>query len=410
VSFVYSERILFNLQPGARVIQGFSTSFDASVEEIWLAFASGSALVVVQKEVMQDAERLQELIGAEAVTVLSTVPTLLATMEPALLEKIELVIVGGEACNKEVVEMYATKHTNPRTPKREMVNSYGPTEATVACCATYCTPGEIVTIGRAQPNYYALIIDPDHPDCLRPPGAPGELCMAGPGVTRGYVNRPELTEQKFIPCDAFPHMDATHGNDFRRMYRTGDLVRWTYDGQIEFLGRIDSQVKLRGFRIEVGEIENVLAQFPGVSTAVVILRNDHGVPYLCAYVKFAPGTPHVEERHLRTHLKASLPAYMVPARFVPIENLPRSPPASSTARRSPPPRRRRRTRRAPRRRRARRRRRSTRSTRFGPSCSAPPAPSASTTTSSRTSGGTRCWRAKWPARCVGRATKASASA
>lgn len=319
VSFVLSERELFKLGNYHRIIQGFSTSFDASVEEIWLAFASGSTLIVVQKKIMQDSEALQELIVKHHATVLSTVPTLLATMEPSQLKQLTLVIVGGEACNKEVVEMYATGG------HRMFVNSYGPTEATVACCAKFCSPTEPVTIGRAQPNYFAVIIDPES-RALLPPGVPGELCMMGPAVTRGYVNRDELTREKFLPCDYFAHTRETHGEDFCRMYRTGDLVRWTVEGNIEFLGRIDSQVKLRGFRIEVSEIENVLAQYKGVTTAVVVLRNDNGMPYLCAYIIGDEELmDNFRESLFREHLKRSLPTYMIPSRFVPIRVLPRSP-------------------------------------------------------------------------------------
>lgn len=311
VNFVISERKLFHLSNQHRVIQGFSTSFDASLEEIWLAFASGSALICVEKAVMQDAERLQELIEDTKATVLSTVPTLLATMEADRLKQLELVIVGGEACNKEVIEAYATGG------KRIFCNSYGPTEATVACCAAFCKVGEPVTIGRAQPGYVGYIVDEGMN--LTPPGVPGELCIGGPSVTRGYVNRPDLTREKFVHCPFHPEYD--------RMYRTGDLCRWNTDGNIEFLGRIDSQVKLRGFRIEIGEIETNLSTYPGVTTAVVVLRSDAGgMPFLCAYLICEPQLEReFSEVSFRSHLKASLPSYMIPSRFVAIKTIPRSP-------------------------------------------------------------------------------------
>ncbi|CUG02102.1 amino acid adenylation protein, putative, partial [Bodo saltans] len=210
VNFVICERKLFKLENRHRVIQGFSTSFDASLEEIWLAFASGSTLICVSKAVMQDAEQLQELITETQATVLSTVPTLLATMEASKLQQLELVIVGGEACNKEVLDAYATGG------RRMFVNSYGPTEATVACCAAFCRAGDPVTIGRAQPGYVGYIVNESMQ--LTPPGVPGELCIGGPSVTRGYVGRPELTKEKFIHCPFHP--------TYQRMYRTGDLCRW----------------------------------------------------------------------------------------------------------------------------------------------------------------------------------------
>lgn len=311
VNFVISERKLFRLENRHRVIQGFSTSFDASLEEIWLAFASGSVLICVSKAVMQDAEQLQELITETQATVLSTVPTLLATMEAPKLQQLELVIVGGEACNKEVLDAYATGG------KRMFVNSYGPTEATVACCAAFCRAGDAVTIGRAQPGYVAYVVDESMQ--LVPPGVPGELCIGGPSVTRGYVNRPELTREKFVHCPFHP--------TYQRMYRTGDLCRWNLDGNIEFLGRIDSQVKLRGFRIEIGEIETNLATFAGVTTAVVVLRNDAGgMPFLCAYLICEPQLEaNFSEAALRNHLKSTLPSYMIPTRYVAIKTIPRSP-------------------------------------------------------------------------------------
>lgn len=323
VNFVISERKLFNLGNHHRVIQGFSTSFDASLEELWLAFASGSMLICVEKAVMQDAERLQEVITTTGATVLSTVPTLLATMEASKLQLLELVIVGGEACNKEVIDAYATGG------KRMFVNSYGPTEATVACCAAFCKAGEPVTIGRAQPGYVGYIVD--EAMNLTPPGVPGELCIGGPSVTRGYVNRPELTREKFIHCPFH--------TDYTRMYRTGDLCRWNTDGKIEFLGRIDSQVKLRGFRIEIGEIETNLATFTGVTTAVVVLRNDAGgMPFLCAYLICEPELEsQFSEAAFRKHLKASLPSYMIPTRFVPVKSIPRSPAGKLDRNGFPPP-------------------------------------------------------------------------
>ena len=323
VNFVLSERVLFQLGNGHRVIQGFSTSFDASLEEIWLAFASGSALICVTKAVMKDAEQLQELIAQTGATVLSTVPTLLATMDAKMLSALELVIVGGEACNKEVIEAYATGG------KRMFVNSYGPTEATVACCAAFCKRGEPVTIGRAQPGYVAYIVD----EGLRllPPGIPGELCIGGPSVTRGYVNRPELTKEKFVPCPFHDQYD--------RMYRTGDLCRWNAEGNIEFLGRIDSQVKLRGFRIEIGEIETNLATFPGVTTAVVALRSDEGgLPFLCAYLICEPELEvRFKESAFRDHLKGNLPSYMIPSRFCSVKGIPRSPAGKLDRNGFPPP-------------------------------------------------------------------------
>jgi non-ribosomal peptide synthetase-like protein len=153
---------------------------------------------------------------------------------------------------------------------------------------------------------------------LLPIGIPGELLIAGPSVARGYVGRPDLTKEKFLPCTLHP--------TFKRMYRTGDLCRWNNEGKIEFLGRIDTQIKLRGFRIEVSEIEHHLATFPGVTTAVVVLRNDAAAPYLAAYLICEPTLQeNFSEAAFRNHLKNVLPPYMIPSRFAPIRTIPRSP-------------------------------------------------------------------------------------
>jgi non-ribosomal peptide synthetase component F len=354
-AFVLSEVKIFGLSNRHRIIQGFSTSFDASVEEIWLAFASGSALVVVEKAVMQDADALSSLISKHKVTVFSTVPSLLALMDAKRVPRLELVISGAEALNKEVVEAWAPvaererlavdkmrQQLGDKAPKydreteellrmskrRRFANSYGPTETTVACMVEFITrplfyrpgqPRRAVSIGRAQPNYVAFVVDERLQ--LVPPGVAGELCIAGPAVARGYVGERlvAMTEEKFVAC---PFHDR-----FKRMYRTGDLVRWSTEGKMLFLGRIDSQVKLRGFRIEVGEIETQLATFPGVTTAVVVLRTDAGgEPYLCAYVVCTEDLKaHFSESAMRRHLAQTLPKYMLPSRFAWVDAMPRTP-------------------------------------------------------------------------------------
>ena len=364
VNFVMSERRMYHLSNQHRILQGFSTSFDASVEELWLAFASGSALIVVEKATLSDPELLGKLVSENRATVFSTVPTLLATMDPAKFESLKIVITGGEACNKEVIETYA------RPGVRMFVNSYGPTEATVACMFEVCDPHKPVTIGRAQPGFFAAIVNERRE--LVPPGVPGELIVAGPSVARGYVNRPDLTEEKFVSCPFFPDLasrqgyreikarrqdtaSATAGGDpmnpeadgdeypHPRMYHTGDLTRWNHEGKVEFLGRIDTQVKLRGFRIEVGEIETHLASYPGVKTAIVHLRNDDGNPYLCAYFLPHDGDSgaHLhsdfDEAKCRDFLKGKVPHYMVPSRFCVITVIPRSPAGKLDRKQLPPP-------------------------------------------------------------------------
>ena len=253
---VRAEGTIFNVRPTDRVYQGFSIAFDASVEEVWLAFFAGATLAVGTREMAQSGPTLSRLLNEAGVTVFSTVPTQLAMMTEDV-PGVTLLIVGGEACPADLVTRWARKG-------RRMVNTYGPTEATVIATYGDLRVGEPVTIGRPVPNYSVFILNEQlHP---LPPGETGELCIGGIGLARGYVGRPDLTQEKFIANPL--------GSEPARLYRTGDLARFNENGEIEFLGRGDSQVKLRGYRVELSEIESVILAFPGVAAAVVTVRED----------------------------------------------------------------------------------------------------------------------------------------
>lgn len=304
---VEAEGILFGVLPEDRVYQGFSIAFDASVEEIWLAFHAGATLIVGTREMAQAGPELAPMLTSARVTVFSTVPTLLALFEHDL-PTLRLLILGGEPCPPDLVARW-------HRPGLRLVNTYGPTEATVIATYADCDPARPVTIGRPVPGYRVYLLDSQ----LRPvaEGEPGEIHIGGPGLARGYVGLPELTREKFIdnpflgPDDPWP-----------RLYRSGDLGRWNGAGEIEFVGRIDTQVKLRGFRVELSEIEAVLLECPGVRACVVTLREDEpGLPRLVGYVVPKTRTP-LDSRAIRERLHARLPSYMVPARFEPIEQLP----------------------------------------------------------------------------------------
>ncbi len=244
---VLAEAELFKVRPDDRVYQGFSVAFDASVEEIWLAFQAGATLVVGTREMVEAGPVLGRLLTEAGVTVFSTVPTLLSMLEDDL-PTVRLLILGGEVCPPDLVERWAV-------PGRRMVNTYGPTEATVIATFADCQPGQPVTIGHPVPGYSIHLLN----DQLQPslPGEPGEICIGGPGVVRGYIGLPELTRSKFIDNPVRGLNDPSP-----RLYRSGDLGRINAHGDIEYLGRIDSQVKLRGFRIELSEIESVLRRIP----------------------------------------------------------------------------------------------------------------------------------------------------
>ena len=226
-------------------------------------------------------------------------------LAPAELPDLRLVSVGGEAPAGALVDGWAT-------PEREFWNGYGPTEATVAVTLMHCHPpsgGRVPPIGRPMVNHRVYVLD----DRLRlvPPGQPGELCVAGPGLARGYAGRPGLTAERFVP--------DPYGPPGSRLYRTGDLARWTPDGLLEFLGRVDRQVKVRGYRIELGEVEAAVRAVPGVRDAAVETWDDPGgTRHLVAWTTGRP----VELAALRESAATRLPPYMLPTRVVHLAALP----------------------------------------------------------------------------------------
>ena len=261
----------YAVRPGDRVLEFSSPSFDASVLELCISLPAGAALVVPPPGPLL-GELLTDVLTRQRVTHALIPPAALATIpaEEAAsgLPDLRTLIVGGDACPGELAERWA--------PGRRMINSYGPTEATVVSTwSDPLSPGRTAPIGRPIWNTSVYVLD----RALRPVpiGVPGELYVTGRGLARGYLARPGLTAERFI---ANPF-----GAAGMRMYRTGDLVRWNGDGQLEFVGRADNQVKIRGFRVEPGEIEAVLGRHPGVAEAVVIARQDTAGPKrLVAYV------------------------------------------------------------------------------------------------------------------------------
>ncbi|MFE5283589.1 non-ribosomal peptide synthase/polyketide synthase [Nocardia sp. NPDC056611] len=287
----------------ARVLHVTSSSFDVSVGELLLALRSAATLVVAPTGA-HIGDELAEVIRAHGVTHVFMTPSGASTIDPADVPTLRHVAVGGEALSPEMVRRWAEAG-------RDMINAYGPTEATVVVNITGAlAAGETVTIGHLVPGAREWILD----QRLRPVpvGAIGELYLGGLPVTRGYRNRAELTVSRFVACPWAPG---------ERMYRTGDLVRWTADGQVEYLGRNDSQVKLRGFRIELGEIEAALAALPQVRRAVVVLHHDavRG-DQLVAYLVAAAGGVDVAE--IKTALADRLTAYMIPSAFMVLDAMP----------------------------------------------------------------------------------------
>jgi non-ribosomal peptide synthetase-like protein len=302
---VQAERRLFGVRPEDRVYQGAPLCFDLSVEEIWLAFGAGATLIAATTDMAMAhaGPDLARRLAASGVTVLSCVPTLLSIMNGGSdeLHTLRLLILGGETCSRQLAGRWAR-------PGRRIVNTYGPTETTVIATWAEVSPDKPVTIGRPVPGYSVCILD----DQMRPvpPGVTGEICIGGPGVARGYRGLPDETRARFVPArDGSP-----------RLYRSGDLGRIDKDGNLEFMGRADGQVKLRGLRVELGEIESALLRDDSVAAAACAVRD---LQLICSVVPNHENP--LDEERLRSQLRNWLPAWMVPSRIETVPDLPRLP-------------------------------------------------------------------------------------
>lgn len=305
-SFVAAFNSIVRLTPNDRVFQGFSLGFDGSVEEIWMALSNGAALVVPPRGAPRFGDDLAALLTAAEVTVFSTVPTVLSTMSQPL-PNVRLLIVSGERCSKELVSRWAT-------PERRMLNVYGPTETTVNATSAECRSDLDVTIGKPLPGYEVRVLDEE--GRAVGPDQVGELYIAGPGVARGYLNQADLTNKHFIQ----PSGSGWEGVE--RAYRTGDRVRQSADGTLVFLGRVDDQVKVRGYRIELSEIEAVLGEHASIGSAVVRVVDTDGTSELAAYVVARDPARGVDRNGVAALLTSRLPTYMVPTFLDVVGSLP----------------------------------------------------------------------------------------
>ncbi|BAY38737.1 amino acid adenylation [Nostoc sp. NIES-2111] len=296
----------FGLTSDSRVLQFASFSFDASIWEVVMAFGSGGTLYLGTKDSLLPGKPLIERLRDYAITHITLPPSALAVMPIEELPALQTIIVAGEACPAELIKQWSVG--------RNFFNAYGPTEATVCATIAKCTPeDEKISIGKAIANTQVYILDKNLQPV--PVGVPGELHIGGVGLARGYLNRTELTQEKFI------HNPFGTG----RLYKTGDLARYLPDGNIEYLRRIDNQVKIRGFRIELAEIESLLGQHSNVQNCCVIAHEKTpSNKSLVAYV--VPQTDvTLTTEELRQFLANQLPGYMVPAAFVILESLPLTP-------------------------------------------------------------------------------------
>ncbi len=301
-SLAAAQRGLFEVRPESRVLQFANLGFDASVSEIFVTLAAGATLCLAGADHLLPGVPLVELLRRERITLVTLPPSVLSALPEAGLPELETVVSAGEACTPEVVARWTAGH--------RLVNAYGPTEACVCATGTPLEAGDLeraAAIGRPIANVRIYLLDPAGDPV--PAGAVGEIHIGGAQVARGYWRDPAGTAARFLPDPA-----AVGG----RLYRTGDLARHLPDGTIEYLGRCDRQVKLRGIRVELGEVEQTLLRDPGVREAAVLLREGRLVAYLVAK------DPALSLSKVRDHLAGSLAAAMIPTDFLLLPALPLS--------------------------------------------------------------------------------------
>ncbi|MFG1681418.1 amino acid adenylation domain-containing protein [Nonomuraea sp. NPDC049269] len=292
----------------SRVFQLCPMSFDAASLDLFTTLVSGATLVAPVTAPGYGGAQLIEQLRTKIVTAVTMPPTVLPALDAEALSGLEFIRVGGEVLTSELARIWSRG--------RRLVNNYGPSEGSIAVTLFPVEPGTEygnVPIGLPIPNDRVYVLDARLSPV--PVGVTGELYIGGDGVARGYVGRPGLTAERFV-ADPF-------GPPGARLYRSGDLVRWNPDGTLEFAGRADDQAKIRGFRVEPREVENVLSRHKGVAeTAVTIHEDEAGNKRLIAYVVSPPGAPTPSGGELGGHLAEFLPDYMIPSAFVPLAKLP----------------------------------------------------------------------------------------
>jgi len=300
----------FDIELNTRILQFSSLSFDAAVWETVMALLNHATLCLAPRQQLASGEGLISIMRDQQINVVTLPPSVVAVMPEETLPDLKVMITAGEKCTAEIVSKWGQG--------RKFFNAYGPTETTVCASMLHVTKHyrQGPPIGKPINNFQLYILDAKYQAV--PVGVAGELCVGGVGLARGYLGRPDLSADKFIP-NPFSSEPGT------RLYRTGDLVRYLPDGNVEFLGRIDYQVKVRGFRIELGEIEAVLCEHPNVLDVAVLAREDiPGDRRLVAYLATEPGSePKVVD--LRNYLRERLPEYMVPSFFIILDELPLTP-------------------------------------------------------------------------------------
>ena len=309
VNFITYQIDLFEVTPADNIVQFSTYTFDASISDIFMGILTGATLFVIDPQKMS-FDVFLDYIKNNEISMLDLPPKFLNALDGKDFGNLKILILGGEAPDAQVLRKY--------TKKYRCFNTYGPTEATVGV-TIFEIPTDwsasFIPIGSPFSNVEIHILDGQFHQC--PIGIAGELCISGAGLARGYLNNPTLTAEKFIP------LPITIGKKKgERLYKTGDLARWLPDGNIEFLGRLDHQLKIRGYRVEAGEIEQALLAHEVIQSAVIIGHDFKQGKELVAYLVPKTGQSVSNITTLRTFLGASLPDYMIPSYFVVLETLP----------------------------------------------------------------------------------------
>lgn len=302
-------RDLFNLTPHSRVLQFASINFDAAIFEIFNTLLNGATLYVLSDEQRLSPEKLVDFIDENHISFATLPPALLRIMPHRELPSLTTLAFAGDICDQETMNYWARN--------RNFFNAYGPTEATVCVTASQLMAGEGVNrIGKPLSNFKVYILDSQLSPV--PIGVLGELYIGGVGMARGYLNRADLTVERFI-------VNPFSDDPSEKLYKTGDVVRWCANGEIEYIGRSDFQVQIRGFRVELGEIEAVLSQHHAIKQVAVTVTGDDVTKQLFAYFTLHSAVETVAIEELRKYLQSKLPDYMIPNAFIKIDKMPISP-------------------------------------------------------------------------------------
>jgi acyl-coenzyme A synthetase/AMP-(fatty) acid ligase len=317
ISLLYNTNYI-QITAADRIAQASNASFDAATFEIWGALLYGAQIVGVEKETLLSERRLVEHIQKNRISILFVTTALfnqIAREFPQAFKPLRCLLFGGEAVNPHWVKVILAEES-----PQQLLHMYGPTEtttfATWHAIATVEEKATTIPIGKPLTNTQVYVVDAYMQ--LLPVGIPGELYIGGTGLARGYISNPELTAEYFIP-DPFSQEPGA------RLYKTGDLVRYLPTGEIEYLSRLGQQVKLRGYRIELAEIEAVISRHPAIQEIAVIAREDRETDkYLAAYLVLKPACV-LTAQDLQTYLQAKLPDYMIPSAFAYLSALPLNP-------------------------------------------------------------------------------------